>query len=47
MGHATLGAADLSMAEAALPVVPRWPRWLLLGISVGVTLRLLLKDMER
>ncbi|MET0286329.1 MAG: YcxB family protein [Polyangiales bacterium] len=29
-----------------MPKLPRWPRWLLLGLVCAVTARILLKDME-
>ncbi len=46
LGHAVLEAADLSVAEAALPKLPSWPRRLLLGICVTFLLRMTLKDIE-
>lgn len=45
-GHAILEAADLSVAEAALPEFPRWPRRALIASAVVVLLRILLKDLQ-
>lgn len=45
-GHAVLEAADLSLAEEAMPKFPSWPRRLLVAFSAAALLRIALKDLE-